>query len=327
MGGEKNGFGKKAYYYIAGKACRLSGKPAVTGIDAKAAETSTAGASSASTATVKAAAASKKITLKTMGVKKITVKTKKAAIKTSNKKVVKVKKKKVGTNKYKYTLTAQYPGTATVTYKKGGKTVKAKVTVKAPTVSITSVKTYDSYVKLKFSTKYTWKDDVISIYRSTDGKKWKRLNGVYAKTGSYVDKTISSLGDCDHYYYKICTDYRVCIGSVYTGKDYFFDVWSDVAKTHGHTWEAVYETVHHDAETHYEYEYEWHVVDSNGTDWGTYDEAMEAMKQMMLVGGATYSWHEEYVVVDSWLVVDEEAYDEEVLSYYTCSCGATKDAD
>lgn len=110
---------------------------------------------------------------------------------------------------------------------------------------------------------------------------------------------------------------------------------------HTHSWQPVYGTVHHDAEGHYE----------TRTITEAYDEPVYESMEVCSACGATYapgtgmsahiqqahggeasssvqqmqtdSIHHAAVTEEVW-VVDREAYDEQVITGYSCSCGATK---
>ena len=112
---------------------------------------------------------------------------------------------------------------------------------------------------------------------------------------------------------------------------------------HTHSWEAVYDTVHHDEVGHYETQ----------TVSEAWDEPVYATKQVCSACGAYYDttdevamhilWdhdgaaaysskkiqvdtiHHDAVTKEVW-VVDQAAYDEQVLTGYRCACGATKPA-
>lgn len=119
---------------------------------------------------------------------------------------------------------------------------------------------------------------------------------------------------------------------------------------HEHVWEPIYETIHHEAEGHYETvviqeawdevveEVEWHTqCDACGAilDNMSDDELYEHIKAHMLAGqGSTYgdrkvvvgttTTHHEAVTEQQW-VEDKAAYDETITTGYKCSsCGAQK---
>lgn len=95
---------------------------------------------------------------------------------------------------------------------------------------------------------------------------------------------------------------------------------SSSSSSHTHSWTAVYKTVHHDAVTHEETTYETHLIWSCGTDSGVYSlELLES--EIFNHLDCSYTTKKVAVTVT---VVDTEAYDEQVVDYYVCSCGATK---
>lgn len=111
--------------------------------------------------------------------------------------------------------------------------------------------------------------------------------------------------------------------------------------THTHSWEPIYSSVHHDEVGHYEtqtvseawdepvYEYK-QVCSACGASFNTVDEV-----GMHIVfdhnGAAAYnekkvqtgSVHHDAMTQQVW-VVDQAAYDEQVITGYRCSCGTTK---
>lgn len=116
--------------------------------------------------------------------------------------------------------------------------------------------------------------------------------------------------------------------------------------THTHSWEPVYGTVHHDEVGHYETQtvseawdepvYEGRCVcsacgytTSAGGDAAVDDISIHILTQHG--GVASYSVksvqtgtiHHDAVTQQVW-VVDQAAYDEQVITGYRCSCGATK---
>ena len=116
--------------------------------------------------------------------------------------------------------------------------------------------------------------------------------------------------------------------------------------THTHSWEPVYGTVHHDEVGHYETQtvseawdepvYEGRCVcsacgytTSAGGDAAVDDISIHILTQHG--GAASYSVksvqtgtiHHDAVTQQVW-VVDQAAYDEQVITGYRCSCGATK---
>ena len=95
---------------------------------------------------------------------------------------------------------------------------------------------------------------------------------------------------------------------------------SSSSSSHTHSWTAVYKTVHHDAVTHEETTYETHLIWSCGTDSGVY--SLELL-QSEIFNHLSCSYTTKKVAV-TVTVVDTEAYDEQVVDYYVCSCGATK---
>ena len=111
--------------------------------------------------------------------------------------------------------------------------------------------------------------------------------------------------------------------------------------THTHSWEPVYSTVHHDEVGHYETQtvseawdepvYETLPVCSS---CGKYFYSVDEVSDHIIFdhnGQASYSvqkvqtgsLHHDAVTQQVW-VVDQAAYDEQVITGYRCSCGATK---
>lgn len=116
----------------------------------------------------------------------------------------------------------------------------------------------------------------------------------------------------------------------------------ETPKTHEHNWQPVYTTVHHDAVTHTEQKDQGHYETTTTTviickydngevcEFTSRDEAFASNEAHALqdIGGrtsaqdrTTETWIPNVVTVT---VVDTPAYDEQVISGYTCSCGATK---
>ena len=116
----------------------------------------------------------------------------------------------------------------------------------------------------------------------------------------------------------------------------------ETPKTHEHKWQPVYTTVHHDAITHTEQQDQGHYETTttrvyiekydNGEvyEFTSSDEASAHAEAYALqdIGGrstfqdrTTKTWIPNIVTVT---ITDKEAYDEQVVSGYTCSCGATK---
>lgn len=115
---------------------------------------------------------------------------------------------------------------------------------------------------------------------------------------------------------------------------------AETPKAHEHDFsKVVWKTVHHDAVTHTEQQDQghnetttnWVYVMSDGTEFTNEQEAREYRKQAALNGNMsmnvgvvsreTTTWVPNVVTVT---VVDTEAYDEQVIDHYECSCGATK---
>ena len=106
-------------------------------------------------------------------------------------------------------------------------------------------------------------------------------------------------------------------------------------KAHEHNWQPVYTTVHHDAITHTEQQDQGHYettivyITSDGKEFTDGKECEDYMYDMLdnkdidLGVGVVdrETWIPNVVTVT---VVDTPAYDEQVISGYTCSCGATK---
>ena len=111
--------------------------------------------------------------------------------------------------------------------------------------------------------------------------------------------------------------------------------------THTHSWEPVYDTVHHDEVGHYETQtvseawdepvYEGRCVCSAcGADFGSPTEVSlhildthDGLASYSVQKVQTGSIHHDAVTQEVW-VVDQAAYDEQVITGYRCSCGATK---
>ena len=110
---------------------------------------------------------------------------------------------------------------------------------------------------------------------------------------------------------------------------------------HVHDWQPVYQTVHHDAETTQQY-----VVDVPATSTVVHHDGYYACNVCGFtttisdaIGGHSFDTSHGYHVVSPWdetvwseekghneTVVVREAYDEQVVTGYTCLCGATKGA-
>lgn len=124
----------------------------------------------------------------------------------------------------------------------------------------------------------------------------------------------------------------------------------EIKQEHTHTWEPVYEIVHHDAEiqtltildqaAYDEPVYSTRTVKKIGVNDRTFDTKEEAdayVQQQLSQGnwGSTglVDVEEQYqsgtihhdAITHQEQVVVKEAYDEEVLTGYTCSCGETKE--
>lgn len=131
---------------------------------------------------------------------------------------------------------------------------------------------------------------------------------------------------------------------------------SDGTTQHQHTWVAQYTTVHHEEEGHYEdvlvqeaydeHIYEEHQfcnycnIDITVTGQSASNHCLSCGPPMDIndpfyEDGATEgsTWGQKDVLVDTihhdavyetQLIVDKAAYDEKVLTGYTCTCGATK---
>ena len=111
--------------------------------------------------------------------------------------------------------------------------------------------------------------------------------------------------------------------------------------THTHSWEPVYDTVHHDEVGHYETQtvseawdepvYETlPVCSACGNYYYSVDEVSDhiifdhdGLASYSVKRVQTGSVHHEAVTQEVW-VVDQATYDEQVLSGYRCSCGAIK---
>lgn len=118
---------------------------------------------------------------------------------------------------------------------------------------------------------------------------------------------------------------------------------------HSHNWVAVYKTVHHDAtykEEKYVVREAWdeeitksgYICNGCGKffdgDWvESSDEAWDEFGAHILSCQGGSSYHTGKVVINTIhhpeeygtrSVVDKEAWDEQVIDYYKCSCGATK---
>lgn len=111
--------------------------------------------------------------------------------------------------------------------------------------------------------------------------------------------------------------------------------------THTHSWEPIYSTVHHDEVGHYETQtvseawdepvYEGRCVCSAcNANFATVDEVGNHI-ELQHGGLASYSVqkiqtgsvHHDAVTQEVW-VVNQAAYDEQVITGYRCSCGVTK---
>jgi len=113
---------------------------------------------------------------------------------------------------------------------------------------------------------------------------------------------------------------------------------TEATTAHQHNWVAVYKTVHHDEVGHTEESYEpWFEEPS----YETHTLCNRCKYDFTANGGESASdcpngcgagWHGESVKVGThWVyhtvktyVVDQAAYDEQVLDHYECSCSATK---
>ena len=112
--------------------------------------------------------------------------------------------------------------------------------------------------------------------------------------------------------------------------------------THTHSWEPVYGTVHHDEVGHYETQTvseawdepiykEMNVCSACGATFVSPDDMAIHIIVEHSDTGASYSnqkvqvdtIHHDAVIQQVW-VVDQAAYDEQVITGYRCSCGATK---
>lgn len=116
---------------------------------------------------------------------------------------------------------------------------------------------------------------------------------------------------------------------------------TEATTAHQHNWVAIYKTVHHDEVGHTE-----QVLVEDPTEvenWEThtlcngcgYDFTANGISyDMSCPNGCSAGWHGESVKVGTKIViyhhyedkyiVDQAAYDEQVLDHYECSCGATK---
>ena len=112
--------------------------------------------------------------------------------------------------------------------------------------------------------------------------------------------------------------------------------------THTHNWQPVYETVHHDEVGHYETQTvseawdepvykEMNVCSACGATYVSPDDMAVHIIVEHPDTGASYSnqriqvdtIHHDAVTQEVW-VIDQAAYDEQVVSGYKCSCGVTK---
>ena len=114
-------------------------------------------------------------------------------------------------------------------------------------------------------------------------------------------------------------------------------------EAHQHSWQPLYKTVHHDAVGHYENVlvqdawdepvYEWkEICRTCGAWFNTADEV--GIHCVFEHGGGSYYAGEVQVdtihhdaVYENRFIEEKAAYDEQVLTGYSCSCGATKDAE
>lgn len=109
---------------------------------------------------------------------------------------------------------------------------------------------------------------------------------------------------------------------------------------HTHNWQPVYSTVHHEEEGHYETHTITEAYDEQVYETlylcgacGASSSSIEGISSHLVSahnGEATYTtsqeWktiHHDAVTEEVW-VVDQEAYDEQVITGYRCSCGATR---
>ena len=105
---------------------------------------------------------------------------------------------------------------------------------------------------------------------------------------------------------------------------------SSSTPAHTHSWTPVYKTVHHDAVTHEEPVYE--TKTSSQTVCTKHNQAFTgdfcSLGNDYGTGHCLANWtrvyNNEQVKTGSKTVTDKAAYDEQVISGYTCSCGATK---
>jgi hypothetical protein len=111
--------------------------------------------------------------------------------------------------------------------------------------------------------------------------------------------------------------------------------------THTHSWKAVYKTVHHDEVGHNETKtvtaaYDEPVYETKAvcSACGAYYDTVTGVGDHILFdhdGAASYSvdkvqtgsTHHD-AMTETVYVVDQTAYDEQVIDHYECSCGATK---
>ena len=119
---------------------------------------------------------------------------------------------------------------------------------------------------------------------------------------------------------------------------------AETPKAHEHSWQPVYTTVHHDAVTHTEQqdqghnettiETEYHVyLSSDPSNYETFSDKTSACNRQdeLLLQGLSANISKGTVSHETWIpnvvtvtVIDKEAYDEQIVESYVCSCGATK---
>ena len=88
---------------------------------------------------------------------------------------------------------------------------------------------------------------------------------------------------------------------------------------HTHSWTPVYRTVHHDAVTQEQPVYKWDTVCNVCKQ---VNPSREHEKAHAMAGEGS-GYHDENVLVGYKTVTLKNAYDEQVLDHYVCSCGAT----
>ncbi len=88
---------------------------------------------------------------------------------------------------------------------------------------------------------------------------------------------------------------------------------------HTHSWTPVYRTVHHDAVTQEQPVYEECMI---CTDCGAINPNRDHSKNHALNGGSGGCYGSK-VQTGTKTVTVKNAYDEQILDHYTCSCGAT----